>query len=414
MGKREQDASMEQLLRDALSARDRAPQSECFDADVLAAWADGALTGSERSFAEAHAARCARCQAMLAAMARTAPEPAAAAPALSIRRWITFLTPLAAGAVALALWFLVEPRSSIVPQPQPPPPSPTASTVAPPSPTSTVTGAVVPTERAAENERKAPERKIEGDRAQAARSADADRRRDEDVKKALAAAAANTNVPSASPAKPADTSAADPAALAKADAASPRVAEVPPSAVSEQRLRQPASAPASPAQAAGARSAQSADQQVAQSNLKQGQGYLDAVGRQEAGRGAGGGRFRAGVLVPIIVVQGTGVQWRITLGRVIEHSLDGGATWATQYTAPENTMLVAGVAPSSNVAWIVGSAGTVLQTSDGRTWRRVPFADAVDLISVNASDARTATVATADKRSFLTIDGGSTWIERKE
>jgi Putative zinc-finger len=411
MGKREQDTSMEQLLREALSARDRAPQSECFDADVLAAWADGALTGSERSFAEAHAARCARCQAMLASMARTAPEPAAVAPALSIRRWITFLTPLAAGAVALALWFLVEPRSSIVPQQQPSSPSPTASTAAPPSPTSSVSGGVVPTERAAENERK------EADRTQDARSADALRRRDADTaKKGRVADAPTANAAPAPTAKPVESPPADPAAFAKVVPEPKRNPEVPPpNPLDEQRLRQPASTPPAPSgRAAGARSAQSADQQVAQSDVKQRQGYLDAVGRQEAGRGAGAGQFRSTVAVPTIAVPGSNVRWRITVGRIIEHSLDGGTTWATQYSVPENTMLVAGVAPSSTVAWIVGTAGTVLQTSDGRTWRRVPFAAAVDLISVNASDARTATVATADKRSFLTIDGGATWIERKD
>jgi len=411
MGKREQDTSMEQLLREALSTRDRAPQSACLDADVLAAWADGALTGAERSFAEAHAARCASCQAMLAAMIRTAPEPAAV-PALSIRRWITFLTPVAAGAVALALWFLVEPHSSIAPRPQPPPPTP--ATAPPTPPTSSIGGQAQSKEHAAENERK-----VEGDRTQKSRSADAFRRRD-------GAAAKETretdkvvaNAAPASPAKPAEPPPADPAALAKTDAPPQRAGELPlTNPVVEPRLRQPASTPAPPAvQSAGARTAQAADQQVAQSagDVKQSDRLLDSAARQESGRGGGAAQFRAGVAVPIIVVPGSNVRWRITAGRIIEHSLDGGMTWATQYTAPENTVLVAGVAPSAFVAWIVGRAGAVLQTSDGRTWRRVPFAHTVDLISVNATDARTAAIAAADKRSFLTIDGGVTWIERKD
>jgi hypothetical protein len=412
MGKREQDTSLEQLLREALSARDRAPQSECLDADVLAAWADGALSGSERSFAEAHAARCARCQAMLAAMVQTAPELAAAAPALSIRRWITFLTPLAAGAVALALWFLVEPRSSIAPRSQPPPDRPPVSTAVPPPPASTTTGAAAPTAPAAESERK-----VEGDRAKDARSLDASRRRDqrdqEVGKETRLADTTNANAAPPSSAKAAETPPTNPAApLAKADPAPQRQNEVPPPTVSEQRLRQPASPPPS-MQAAGARSTQAADQQVAQSDLKQSSDQFRSMARQESGRGGGAGQL--GFLGPttIIAVPQSSVRWRIMVGRIIEHSLDGGATWATQYTAPQSSLLVAGVAPSPTAAWIVGRAGLVLQTSDGRTWRRVEFAHAVDLISVNASDARTATIVTADKRSFLTIDGGATWIERK-
>ena len=48
---------------------------DCLTPDVLAAWMDGTLSVAERSAAEAHAADCAHCQAMLAAIALTAPAP---------------------------------------------------------------------------------------------------------------------------------------------------------------------------------------------------------------------------------------------------------------------------------------------------------------------------------------------------
>src|SRR5258708_26298161 len=43
----------------------------CMDTETLAAWSDDALSAREREAVESHAAVCARCQALLAAMART-------------------------------------------------------------------------------------------------------------------------------------------------------------------------------------------------------------------------------------------------------------------------------------------------------------------------------------------------------
>src|SRR3954464_10030485 len=91
------------LLREALR-EDAATASSaaCLDADTLAAWSDGALSAVDRAAAESHAAGCARCQAMLAAMAITAPP----APARNWWRAGTYkwLAPLAAAAAAAVLW----------------------------------------------------------------------------------------------------------------------------------------------------------------------------------------------------------------------------------------------------------------------------------------------------------------------
>src|SRR5690242_2379289 len=90
------------LLRDALADTASAASSgtPCLGADVLAAWADGTLSRADRGAAEAHAASCERCLALLAAMARTEP------PALAGRPWwrapLAWLLPLAA-AVALII-----------------------------------------------------------------------------------------------------------------------------------------------------------------------------------------------------------------------------------------------------------------------------------------------------------------------
>jgi len=71
--------------------------------------------------------------------------------------------------------------------------------------------------------------------------------------------------------------------------------------------------------------------------------------------------------------------------------------------------LIAGASPSRLVCWLVGRAGTVLLSTDGRTWRGVPFPVMTDLVAVQATNAQTATITTADGRTFQTTDGGRSW-----
>jgi photosystem II stability/assembly factor-like uncharacterized protein len=72
--------------------------------------------------------------------------------------------------------------------------------------------------------------------------------------------------------------------------------------------------------------------------------------------------------------------------------------------------LTAGASPSPSVCWRGGPGGTVLLSTDGRMWRRVPFPEMTDLVSVRATDEHTATVTTLDGRTILTKDGGLTWV----
>ena len=68
-----------------------------------------------------------------------------------------------------------------------------------------------------------------------------------------------------------------------------------------------------------------------------------------------------------------------------------------------------GSARSTAVCWIIGRAGTVLRSTDQRSWQRLNFPVMVDLTSVNATDAQSASVVTADGRTFSTVDGGLSW-----
>jgi len=52
----------------------------------------------------------------------------------------------------------------------------------------------------------------------------------------------------------------------------------------------------------------------------------------------------------------------------------------------------------------------VLLSTDGMVFRQVTKPVEADLASVRATDARSATVRTADGRTFVTTDGGVTWV----
>ena len=80
-----------------------------------------------------------------------------------------------------------------------------------------------------------------------------------------------------------------------------------------------------------------------------------------------------------------------------------------QVPADVANQISAGSAPSGDVCWLVGRAGTVLLSTDRQSWQRVNIPEAVDLSRITATDARTATVIAADGRTFSTADGGVTW-----
>jgi len=108
---------------------------------------------------------------------------------------------------------------------------------------------------------------------------------------------------------------------------------------------------------------------------------------------------------------GGSVRWRFASGGQIWRSADAGSTWHSQPSGV-SADLFAGSAPSPATCWVVGATGTVLLTRDGERWERRPFPLPVDLISIEARNARNATITTRDGRQFATLDGGATWIPR--
>ncbi|HET9264148.1 MAG TPA: YCF48-related protein [Vicinamibacterales bacterium] len=386
--------SFDRLLRAAHTGRDpRVTTPDCLDAETLAAWMSDQLAAPQRAHAEAHVAGCARCQSMLAMMARA--EEASghvegAPPRARFWRMLPWAVPLTAAATAAALWLAVRPNLV-----QPVRNVPTNAAVAQRELASAAASArpaepspTVPGERAAGAS--SSEAKAEGalrrmpsetDRLNEQRQlARADVEEREERKDALAEFRKQ--------AKPLD----DLQAGAK-------LAAEPTSTITSQGTSpgsRPAPPPAAPAPA----------KVVVPSAAQQ-----DAA-LPRAGFAGGAAAQESLLLAPVVIVSpDPKVLWRIASGTMVQQSTDGGATWTTQSTGPA-AFLTAGAAPAPTVCWIVGRAGTVLQTTDGRTWRRVTFPEPVDLIAVRATSADEATITAADRRTFSTKDGGKTWEDR--
>ena len=332
--KNDRDASVDRLLAGTLKARaDAAPEGTCLDAETLAAWADESLDARERASAEAHAADCGRCQALLAAMVRTLPPPGAAKspwrmPALG------WLVPLTVAATALVIWVAVPSRGPVQV-----------------SGGGAEVGDQVPPARAA-----AP---VTAPLVDAKVNAEANLRERRDA------------APLEKKASPAPEASAN--ALSEA-VTLPATAPV------------PLAAPAAPPQSGA-----------------------DANLRREAPLASARASTFANAPEIVVVSSNPATRFRLLHGGGVQRSADAGASWRTEVTGATET-LAAGSSPSPSVCWLVGSSGTVLLSTDGRSWRRLAFPEAVDLREVIATDSETATVTTADGRAFVTDDGGRTWL----
>lgn len=326
----------------------------CIDAETLAAWSEGTLTRDVSRLVEAHAAGCARCQAMLAAFVRSGGADAtpAEAPEPLWRRWqIRWLVPIAATATALAVW---------------------------------VAG---PAERPAERP------------AAPARSAEMPATAEP---QAAARAVDSKSIP---PPAPASAPIVPPALRQEAFAPSQGQIAAAPQALEEARATAdkvtPLEKPERETQA------QIADAGVAGA-------ATPAAPAPVAARSAGGLRADAFAAAQAgeIVSPDPERRWRIVAPGGVEYSTTGGREWRRASVLPANgaaPVLLAGSAPAPDICWVVGRAGVVLLSTDGVTFRRVASPAAGDLTAVRAQDGRRAVVTTADGRTLVTTDAGETW-----
>jgi Photosynthesis system II assembly factor YCF48 len=451
MTDRDRDKSVEQWLRQTPVAGARV--DDCLDAETLAAWSEGLLDGRARSTAEAHAASCARCQAMLAIMVRTTPARAGATRS-PLRKWLVMLSPAMAAAAAVALWVAVgqRPAPSVIDE--------LTKGVAKSERVAEVTQAAPAPAVGAEKEvdrkaadsldRDAPKvtadaRRESGSRTRTGGPADAratapgnERTEKKDVASASRAdksrdaelrAAAVPAAPAPPPPTPAPPAARpSPAEGVTSSAASPPVMVPPPGPAPLQQANQAPNQNPNQAQTQSQNQAGQRQQAGAQEErvIVTGEQPLVRTAADNAARAGSGGRggatgafadasalkFRANAGTFDIAVPASSIRWRIPDGRTIQRSLDSGVTWANHHAAENDMTLTAGAAPTPNVCWLVGRSGAIILTIDGRAWRRIKFPEPLDLAAVTASDARTATVTTADGRQFATTDGGRTWTLR--
>jgi hypothetical protein len=366
--KSDRDSSVSRLIAEALEAHAVSePGAACLDAETLAAWTDDTLGSRERARAEAHLGRCARCQALMAVMMKTTPPAVAGKTAWRIPalRW---LIPLTAAATAVLVWAIVPDRVTL-PQEDRPAPAAVDRVAALPAPAASASAKL---DAQPQGRPATPQGRLTASQGRPTAS------------RALADTSALQSARRQGDAIPEEQKADAPHKLELetrelATASDKAVAEtivVNGAVLGKQSPAVAASPVAAPAPATSGRSVAVA-------------------------RAAPGGT--------VIVSSNRINQWRIVSDGAVQRSIDGGLTWQTQETGATAT-LAAGASPSPSVCWLVGPGGAVLLSTDGRSWQRITFPEATDLISVRATDDRTATVIASDGRTFTTSDGGRTWV----
>ena len=365
----------DRLLRGALRDRAAAASDVCADADALAAWADGTMRRPARAAFEAHAADCARCQALMAAMSRTDPSPVE--PAWWRRSPFSWLMPVAAATAVIAI--VVDQARTERPVPAAPP----------------LLSAARQESAAAAN---VPQGPVAAPAPEPASPPRPDARRD-----ALVTSGKSRPQPPAAARSIPDAVADARKNESRAKDATAVVMPTSPAAP----LPTPAAAPAPPPPAAAATA-------VARERAAPRMADAPTPLPVESSRSEGAGSRSLGITAmatPIVIVSpNRDSQWRI-VNSAIEHTTDGGRTWQAQPLGA-GAAIRAGAAPGAQVCWLVGARGVVMLTTDRVTWRRIAFPDLVDLAAIQASDDAHATVTTATGRSYVTIDGGKTWTRR--
>jgi hypothetical protein len=391
----DREAAVERLLRQSFKApAGVVPRGQCLDAEMLAAWVDGALKGGELKATEAHLSECSRCMALLATMIKTLPEPE------PVKRWwgtssLRWLVPLTAGAAAVLVWIAV-PRDNPRQLPEQTIARTEAIPVAPaiqePATEQRPEGKAEDTLRFRTDERrlddKAVEQRLDDKQVE---------RRDEPAKPTEAPQALNERVTiRQEPGAVAGQSGQSAMFKAEREAATP-----PPPAT-------PSAAPPSPAASAEAdraAAAEAARQPITSSGATPARPQSAPL---VAARPADLGRANSAIPMSEIVSPDSAIRWRAGARGFVQLSQNGGTTWQS-LNSGVTVDLIAGSSPSPTVCWLVGRAGTVLVTTDGRNWRQVTIPETADLTSVRATDARRAIVTASDGRSFTTTDGGLTW-----
>lgn len=421
---RQREESLGRRAGDALNEMDARNAAQCPDGEILAAYAERALSQPEAEKWESHFATCARCRQILLALSASADTPLAVrevAPAgervpaarapVEITRgsatprraksadWrVRWLAPALGVAAVLAVWFAMRPpwratdrgsENLIAQAPK--------TEITPPSAVkeNRVPSATPPPEQ--KQDRSAALTR----RAQPSAKAPAEAFSGEPMAK-LGTNRDESDANSLEKKKELDRL-ADKAQFQSAPAPAPAAPPPPPAAAVA-----PQSAANQPAAAAGPAQAEAKSNADANATLQ-----ANPARRQSALALA-----RPAQKVSSVVLQSPfgSEAWRVGSGGRIEHSPDGGETWNPQ-TSPSQQDWLAGVAVSDVICWIAGRNGAIARTTDGEHWELIatppqaaaPGGVPPDWVAITARDAQRATVTATDGRKFATLDGGKTW-----
>ena len=378
------DKAFEVALSKSLRTQ-RSADDGCPEPGVLAAYWERSLASGERAKCEAHFASCLRCQAQLAALARTAAsaDAATAQPSVGLG-WLfdwRWLAPAATVAVIILAVWVIEPGAPVERE------------------TPTVADSQVANRS---REELAERSETEPDDGRQRRDAAA-QPREQTLERTLA--------PTNAVADPASEDAAVTASPAQTERRENAGVEVDALATDEVRSVAQQSRELQFVDAGVASTAPIDVQRPAEPELGDAQTGRRLVTESFAARETAVSAIATladtdtGTL---IATPDTTSFWRLPSGGGIERSTDGGSTWVTQVTRAD-VELTAGTSPSPSICWVVGQAGTILRTIDGETWEAISLPTAADLVMVEASDGVRATVTAADGTRYRTADGGETW-----
>ena len=444
-GTSRRERAIEHML--AQHADGHAPDRECPDAEMIAAYMDHTLDDAETAQCEHHFAGCARCQDLLAALTVSEPveENAAAvsataevapvhtrgaavgddfAPAAPRRPFWQWLVPLAVATAALLFWFDFRQRpASQNEQTQtaargpaetaPVAPPPSGGSLAAPDAAATATGNAISKDGEVSKSHTTSRRDVAKQKVAAPRGAGTAEAKVAAPPMSAAVRDAISNGPAMERSAVSDAlptplplPGAQPQSVVGSRMDKKEVADQLQAQTESFRAADNAAAPQIPPSVAP--------------NSPSGIVAGESRAMQKSARASGVFGGIAGTAEPFIIVTPASgnMVWRIGRRGRIERSSDSGQTWIPSASGV-TTDLLAGAATGNSVAWVVGASGTILRTTDaGATWARlkspsVGANQAPDWASVSATDANRATISTITGESFSTSDGGATWSPKQ-
>lgn len=113
------------------------------------------------------------------------------------------------------------------------------------------------------------------------------------------------------------------------------------------------------------------------------------------------------------------MRWRVSSEGALEGSNDGGRSWQRVRVA-ETPARFRTVSVVDGDVWVGGEEGALYHSADGgRTWKRVTVMAedmvlATDIVRVEFTDARHGSVTAKDGATWVTEDGGETWEVRSQ